>query len=174
LYRKRDVLLNWWLAVPWTRTTTPNWDIASTCLIHGKPGILLIEAKAHDAELRNEERGKPLGSEDNKGVSIDSRRNHVRIGCSIQEAALALSQETGLSWALSRDWCYQMSNRLAWAWKLAELRPREKKTCTQLAQSTAFQIAFLVLFSALDYYVFTTFWFFALAQGFERDYQISG
>src|SRR5262245_55935670 len=118
----RDALLNWWLAVSGgPRTTTPNWDIASTCAIHGKPGILLIEAKAHDTELRNEERGKPLGGEDNKGVSLDSRRNHVRIGCCIQEAAIALSQQTGLAWALSRDWCYQMSNRFAWAWKLTEL-----------------------------------------------------
>jgi len=118
----RDALLKWWLAVPGgPRTTTPNWDIASTCVIHGKPGILLIEAKAHDAELRNEERGKPLGGEDSKGVSLDSRRNHVRIGCSIQEAGLALAEQTGLAWALSRDWCYQMANRFAWAWKLTEL-----------------------------------------------------
>lgn len=119
--QKRDALLNWWLAVPGPRTTTPNWDIASTCLIHGEPGILLIEAKAHDAELRNEERGKPLGNKDNKGVSIDSRRNHIRIGCCIQEAGLALSEQTNLTWALSRDWCYQMANRFAWAWKLTEL-----------------------------------------------------
>ena len=120
--KDRDALLNWWLAVPGgPKTTTPNWDIASTCVIHGKPGILLIEAKAHAAELRNEERGKPLGGEDNKGVSLDSRRNHARIGCCIQEAGIALSQHTGLAWALSRDWCYQMANRFAWAWKLTDL-----------------------------------------------------
>lgn len=120
--KDRNGLLNWWLAVPGaTRATTPNWDIASTCVIQGEPGILLIEAKAHDAELRNEERGKPLGGEDNKGVSLDSRRNHVRIGCCIQEASLALSEQTGLAWALSKDWCYQMVNRFAWAWKLTEL-----------------------------------------------------
>ena len=80
----------------------------------------VIEAKAHIAELRNEGRGKPLGGEDNKGVSFDSRRNHVRIGCSIQEAGIALSEQTRLSWALSRDWCYQMANRFAWAWKLGK------------------------------------------------------
>lgn len=118
----RASLLNWWLAVPRSRRTrTPNWDIASTCNVQGKSGLLLIEAKAHDAELRNEERGKPLGAEDNKGVSVDSRRNHVRIGACIQEASLALSGETHLAWALSRDWNYQMGNRFAWAWKVAEL-----------------------------------------------------
>jgi hypothetical protein len=119
--RERDLLLNWWLAVPAPKATTPNWDIASTCIIDEKPGILLIEAKAHIAELRNEERGKPLGGEDNKGVSFDSRRNHIRIGCCIQEAGVALSEQTGLAWALSSDWCYQMANRFAWAWKLAEI-----------------------------------------------------
>jgi hypothetical protein len=120
--KAREKLFNWWLAVPnATSTTTPNWDISSACVIHGMPGILLIEAKAHDAELRNEERGKPLGVDDSKEVSLDSRRNHLRIGCSIQEAAIALSDQTKLNWALSRDCCYQMSNRFAWAWKLTEL-----------------------------------------------------
>ena len=118
---ERDLLANWWLAVPGGKATTPNWDIASTCVIDGKAGLLLIEAKAHKAELRNEERGKPLGGEDNKGVSLDSRRNHVRIACSIEEAGIALSEQTGLTWTLSRDRCYQMANRFAWAWKLTEM-----------------------------------------------------
>jgi hypothetical protein len=117
----RASLFSWWLAVPGARrTTTPNWDIASTCSVRGKRGLLLIEAKAHDAELRNEERGKPLGAEDGKGVSIESRRNHVRIGACIQDASLALSQQTQLVWALSRVWNYQMANRFTWAWKLTE------------------------------------------------------
>lgn len=118
----RNRLSDWWLAIPGNgRTTTPNWDIASTCSINEKPGILLIEAKSHDAELRNEERGKSLKGEDNKGVSIDSQRNHVRIGACIQDASLALAAETKLPWALSRDWNYQMANRFAWAWKVAEI-----------------------------------------------------
>ena len=53
----RDALRNWWLAVPTAqRATTPNWDIACTCVIHGKPGILLVEAKAHERELIGGER----------------------------------------------------------------------------------------------------------------------
>jgi len=118
----RDSLLSWWLAVRGNaKTTTPNWDVASTCTVGDAPGIILIEAKAHDAELRNEERGKPLIGEENRGVSFASRRNHVRIGASIQEAGIALAAYTGLPWALSRDWNYQMSNRFAWAFKVAEL-----------------------------------------------------
>jgi hypothetical protein len=100
----RASLLSWWLAVPGAQTRTPNWDVASTCTIGQERGVLLVEAQAHDAELRNEERGKPLESKDGKGVSIDSRRNHVKIGACIQEASLGLTQQTGLVWALSRDW----------------------------------------------------------------------
>jgi len=113
---KRQELLGWWLAVR-ENANTPNWDIASQCAINGKPGLLLVEAKAHDAELRNEEKGKEL----KPPVSINSRRNHVRIGGCLQDASLALSGETRLPWALSRDWNYQMSNRFAWAWKLTSL-----------------------------------------------------
>jgi hypothetical protein len=116
-----DSLLRWWPAAHTGKSRTPCLDIVSTCQIDGKGGLLLIEAKAHEAELRNEERGKPLGGEDNKGVSINSRRNHVRIGACIQDASLALSGETKLAWALSRDWNYQMANRFSWAWKLTEL-----------------------------------------------------
>lgn len=114
--RVRDDLLGWWLAVP-VNANIPNWDIASTCTIDGQPGLLLIEAKAHDAELRNEERGKELKPH----VTSKSRRNHVRIGTCIQDASLSLSEETGLVWALSRDWNYQMANRFTWAWRLVSM-----------------------------------------------------
>lgn len=113
---QRKALLNWWLAVP-RNAETPNWDIASTCMIDSKPGLLLVEAKAHDAELRHEERGKEL----KPSATSNSRSNHVCIGACIHEANLALSQATGLPWNLSRDRCYQMSNRFVWAWKLNEL-----------------------------------------------------
>src|SRR5580704_8439624 len=42
----RRELRQWWLAVASNSTRTPNWDVASTCTIEGKPGIVLIEAKA--------------------------------------------------------------------------------------------------------------------------------
>ena len=47
---RRKNLINWWLAVP-KGANLPNWDIASTCTIEGKRGLLLIEAKAHSQEL---------------------------------------------------------------------------------------------------------------------------
>ena len=72
----RRTLREWWLAVPSRRAETPNWDIASTCVFEGQPGILLFEAKAHDVELRNEERGKPLVENASQRASNDSLSNH--------------------------------------------------------------------------------------------------
>ncbi len=117
----RASLRNWWLAAPARNSTTPNIDIASTCLVEGKQGILLVEAKAHDEELRREERGKPLAGKGNQVVSTDSKLNHVQIGASIQDASSALSVETNLAWALSRDRHYQMSNSFSWAGKLTTI-----------------------------------------------------
>ena len=114
----RSALKEWWLAVPGPTMRTPNWDIASTCKIDGANGLLLVEAKAHSQELIKEETGKKSIE---PPASAASRRNHRRIGWCMDDANIALAGETGLPWALSRDWNYQMSNRFAWAWKLTEL-----------------------------------------------------
>jgi hypothetical protein len=111
-------LRRWWLAVFSNNTRTPFWDVASTCTIEGRNGIVLIEAKAHDQELINEETGK---KNIDAPVSGSARRNLLRIDWAIKDASAALSEDTGLTWALSRDWNYQMSNRFSWAWKLADL-----------------------------------------------------
>lgn len=114
----RDELKHWWLAVAANNTRTPNWDIASTCTVRGKPGIMLVEAKAHDNELIKEETGR---KNIEAPVAGASRRNLLRIEWAIRDASIALTESTGLPWALSRDWNYQMSNRFSWAWKLADL-----------------------------------------------------
>lgn len=116
--RLRADLKQWWLAVSSATTRTPNWDIASTCSVEGKPGLLLIEAKAHEQELIKEETGRKSVE---SPVSGSARRNLLRIDWAVRDASLALSEATGLPWALSRDWNYQMSNRFAWAWKIADL-----------------------------------------------------
>ena len=113
---ERDKLSNWWLAVP-GNANTPNWDIASTCTVDGNKGLLLVEAKAHAQELNKEVKGKDLSVP----ATRDSKRNHMRIGAAIQDANSALNKGTRLQWRLSRDHCYQMSNRFAWSYKLAEL-----------------------------------------------------
>lgn len=79
-------LLAWWLAAPHSRANTPNWDIASTCHINGQPGLLLVEAKAHAAEL--DAAGKHFSEKSN-------RQNHEKIGLAIEQANAALAAATG-------------------------------------------------------------------------------
>ena len=105
----RDRLHSWWLAVSRGSTRTPNWDIASTCTVDGVKGLLLVEAKAHSKELNE------------KDCSNAGESNLPRIANCIREANAALASRTGLTWALSHEDRYQMSNRFAWSWKLTEL-----------------------------------------------------
>ena len=105
-------LRDWWLRFP-RRANAPNWDIASTCRIKGKAGLLLFEAKAHANELSTEGKSHP--------TSRNGQYNHERIGWAIEQAATALHLETGKRWDLSRDHHYQLSNRFAWSWKLVSL-----------------------------------------------------
>ena len=111
----RRQLRDWWLAAN-GRANTPNWDIASTCTIKGKSGLLLIEAKAHVNELSRRGKTRPKES-----ASEDSRNNHERICRAIAQANEAFQSATGGKWGLSRDHHYQLSNRFAWSWKLASL-----------------------------------------------------
>ena len=106
----RQQLRDWWLAVP-KGANTPNWDLAATCRIEGRKGMLLVEAKAHVNELSDAGKSKPARE--------NSRRNHERIGSAIEEARTGLALVSGGSWGISRDRCYQLSNRFAWSWKLA-------------------------------------------------------
>lgn len=104
-----EVLGDWWLAEQSDNSQTPNWDIASTCTIDGRRGLLLVEAKAHTQELK---------VQDQVGGRLPNRE---RIAECIEDANGALASQTGLEWALSHEHHYQMANRFAWSWKLAEL-----------------------------------------------------
>jgi hypothetical protein len=111
---KRNALREWWLAVP-RGANKPNWDIASTCTIDGKKGLLLVEAKAHSMELINAEAAK--SEPDN---SDHSKMNYDHIDEAIKQANKGLNN-ISKGWALSRDTHYQLCNRIAWSWKLASL-----------------------------------------------------
>jgi hypothetical protein len=100
----------WW--VP-DRYRNPQWDILSTCTIDDAPGMLLVEAKANDQEL--DWNGKPIATK----ASEQSNENHRIIGKCIEEANAALNQIIP-GFSISRDTHYQLSNRIATAWKLAE------------------------------------------------------
>lgn len=109
----RDQLMNWWLNVV-PGANTPNWDIVSTCEIDGQTGLMVVEAKAHENEL--DKQGKQPGT----SPSTNSISNHDRIKSAIEEANDDLNLILP-GWNLSRDNCYQLSNRFAWSWKLATL-----------------------------------------------------
>lgn len=113
----RESLTDWWLAASENGPRTPNWDIASTCSIQGKKGLLLVEAKTHWNEVKGSSAGKRL----RQSASVDTLKNHEKIGQAIEEAAAGLRTATGSTWNISRDSHYQLSNRFAWSWKLASL-----------------------------------------------------
>jgi len=107
----REELLSWWLKIrPYANT--PNWDIASTCTVNSTRGLLLVEAKAHDRELSPAGKSKPR--------TDNGWRNHAKIASAIAQANAGLNALLP-GWRLSRDTHYQLSNRLAWAWKLLDL-----------------------------------------------------
>jgi hypothetical protein len=115
--RIADTLLRWWLPQGTAQARTPSFDIASTCTIDGRRGLILVEAKAHVGELEGEARAKPLADTASQG----SRINHATIGEAIDQARAGLQAATGMDWHIGRDNHYQMSNRFAWGWKLAQL-----------------------------------------------------
>ncbi len=103
-------ILGWWTL---HGTRSPNWDFISTCTIHGKPGILLVEAKAHKGELDR------FRKRVNKNASDNSKKNHANVLEAIEQAKKAINEQVeGVS--ISRDNCYQLSNRVAHAWWLAD------------------------------------------------------
>ena len=108
---KRRKMSNWWLVNSrHARVKTVTWDIASTCTVSGKKGLLLVEAKAHSREL-------------NKGNCCAAKgANRTQIDCAVEKASTGLEELTTGQWALSTRHRYQLSNRFAWSWKLAMLR----------------------------------------------------
>ena len=95
----RKVVTDWWLTVP-DRANTPNWDIASAATIDGSKGLILVEAKAHVAEIKDDRKAQGGNAE-----------NQERIGRAIGAASKALN-EVRPGWALSLDSHYQQSVRV--------------------------------------------------------------
>jgi hypothetical protein len=122
----REAVVGWWLAVR-KNANTPNWDIVSTGTIDGIEGLVLVEAKAHSAEIKVA--GKPAGPKLAKTKAVtgsvgagpdNSARNHVHIAGACREASDALDRVLP-GWALSIESHYQLCNRFAWSWKIASL-----------------------------------------------------
>lgn len=106
-----QALHDWWLV---NGGNTPNWDIALRANIEGEPGLILVEAKANVPELDNGPKAQ------RKDRSPGSEANDRRIRQALEEAHTALEAEVpGVK--LSCDADYQLSNRIAFTWKLASL-----------------------------------------------------
>lgn len=99
----------WWIVKRNARVRTPNFDLISTATVCGMLGVLLVEAKAHHGELET------CGKSFNRNSNLE---NHQKIGASIDLANRALN---GIApgFKLSHDAFYQVSNRIAWGWRLA-------------------------------------------------------
>lgn len=108
-----DDLASWWLRHR-RGANKPNWDLVVACNISGMAGLALVEAKAHEREL--DWAGKRLSS----NASKNSAENHVRIGEAIAEASAALDRIVP-DVHISRDSHYQLSNRVAYCWKIASM-----------------------------------------------------
>jgi hypothetical protein len=106
-------LSSWWLKHE-KGANTPNWDIALSCEINDVPGLLLVEAKANAPELKEDAKTKP------NALSPKSVANHEQIKVAIGEARHALRTQFP-DIAIDRDTSYQLSNRIAFAWKLATM-----------------------------------------------------
>jgi len=106
--KQRKALTAWWLKVT-RNANTPNWDIVSTCKIEGQPGLILVEAKAYDKELKQ-----------NDKCNASNPDNLEQIGNAIRKANTGLNAILS-GWGLSQDSHYQICNRFAWSWKIATL-----------------------------------------------------
>lgn len=109
-----DLIRGWWLKHS-RGANTPNWDLAVRAEIDEKPGLILVEAKANVPGLSAS--GKFLPKE---GSTSNSFENHDHIGRAIDDANSEM-QACVPGICIGRDKHYQLSNRLAFAWKLASL-----------------------------------------------------
>jgi hypothetical protein len=94
----------------WVSPNPPKWDLISTCSFDGLygagEGLVLLEAKAHEAELSWE--GKRLGA----SASYRSKANHDRISEHVDEAGRWLNRSVPGTFKLDIDDRYQLANRL--------------------------------------------------------------
>ncbi len=113
---KMKVKDEWWLK-PRRGGNTPNWDIVSSCTLNfDSKALIIVEAKAHKSELDS------AGKTHKTKASNESEANHKSIENAIIDANVGLNAAYApKGFAISINQCYQLSNRYAFAWKLASL-----------------------------------------------------
>lgn len=100
----------WWVSEEYRG---PTWDLLAECSIRGRPGFLLVEAKAHESELQ--QAGKDVASD----ASDQSRENHRRISASLERTERWFKNSVDPGCAISVASHYQLANRLSAAEALA-------------------------------------------------------
>lgn len=103
---------DWWLKHP-KNANTPNWDIACIAEIHDRAGLILVEAKAHKGEFSRKTK-KPSSDSQN------SQDNNTKIISEITRASEEMKAKSKLNFNLNGNSPYQLSNRFAWSWFLAQ------------------------------------------------------
>ena len=109
--------MNWWLRHRTSRNRSPSWDLIAR-LANDKAkevGLLLVEAKAHETEIKTTDRKTPPTSTEK------STENHAHIARTIARASKRLSQLGHGPFSLSHESHYQLSNRLTCAALLADM-----------------------------------------------------
>jgi hypothetical protein len=108
----RSLPSSWWVKGQGTR---PTWDLLCQVSVSERPGLLLTEAKAHEGEL--DWPGKRLSP----SAKVASKINHAQIAGCIREANDVLNKLCDGVFNLDLGSHYQLANRVAYAWKLADL-----------------------------------------------------
>ncbi len=101
----------WWIAFKGTR---PTWDLICHLNFDGKPGLLLVEAKAHVGEMGEKNSKSAVDEKNDRSVA-----NDLSIRLRLAETNLGLNALGLGSFHLSADHDYQLSNRIAYLHKLA-------------------------------------------------------
>jgi hypothetical protein len=106
----QEELLSWWLAKRKGQQSLPQFNFLSTCMIDEKPGLFLIQFK------KRVDNDFPEGKNNE-----DNKDNHKQIGDRISSVSEKLSDDDKFSFGLTHESYYELSNRFAWTWKLADL-----------------------------------------------------
>ena len=116
---EKDELRRWWIGDV-RGAKTPEWDLASTCRINGKNGLLLIEAKAHQSEM-NSDHCPTKDKRNIKQINIAMSEASEKWSDLLQERAESFGLKLSHSLKLSADAHYRLNAQLAFAWKLADM-----------------------------------------------------
>lgn len=106
----------WWFPHTTGRNKRPNWDLICHIVVNGKPGLLLVEAKAHKGEKiarpQSDKKSEP-------SATPKSLANDRKIRANINEANRLLNGLRVGTFSLTVNHHYQLCNRLTYLAKLA-------------------------------------------------------